>query len=37
VARHSDRLLVLQKGQVVLQGRSEMLSGAEELARYLGV
>jgi branched-chain amino acid transport system ATP-binding protein len=37
VAQHSDRLVVLQKGQVVLEGRSAALRGGEELARYLGV
>jgi branched-chain amino acid transport system ATP-binding protein len=33
----SDRALVLQKGQVVLQGDSRTLQGNGELASYLGV
>ena len=31
-----DRALVLQKGQVVMQGDSGTLQGSSELAAYLG-
>jgi branched-chain amino acid transport system ATP-binding protein len=37
VASHSDRLVVLQKGRVVLSGDSVALRDSEELAGYLGV
>jgi branched-chain amino acid transport system ATP-binding protein len=37
VAAHTDRLLVLQKGQVVLAGASAALRESTELASYLGV
>ena len=37
VAAHTDRLLVLQKGQVVLAGASAALRDSAELASYLGV
>ena len=37
VAAHTDRLLVLQKGQVVLAGESAALRESAELASYLGV
>jgi branched-chain amino acid transport system ATP-binding protein len=37
VAAHTDRLLVLQKGQVVLTGASAALRESTELASYLGV
>jgi len=37
VAAHTDRLLVLQKGQVVLAGASATLRDSAELASYLGV
>jgi branched-chain amino acid transport system ATP-binding protein len=37
VLAQSDRALVLQKGQVVLQGESAQLQGSSELAAYLGV
>ncbi len=37
VLARSDRALVLQKGQVVLQGRAEEVSGSAALAGYLGV
>jgi branched-chain amino acid transport system ATP-binding protein len=37
VAAHSDRLVVLQKGRVVLQGEAEPLRRSDELANYLGV
>ncbi|MCK6426996.1 MAG: ABC transporter ATP-binding protein [Burkholderiaceae bacterium] len=37
VCQESDRLLVLQKGSVVLGGASEALRGSAELAGYLGV
>jgi branched-chain amino acid transport system ATP-binding protein len=37
VANHSDRLVVLQKGRVVLAGDSNQLRDSEELAGYLGV
>jgi branched-chain amino acid transport system ATP-binding protein len=37
VLAQSDHALVLQKGQVVLHGPSEMLAVSPELSRYLGV
>lgn len=38
VLAHTDRCVVLEKGRVVLEGRSsEMASTPEKLARYLGV
>jgi branched-chain amino acid transport system ATP-binding protein len=37
VLAHSDRALVLQKGQVVLQGDAQALATSTELAGYLGV
>ena len=37
VLTQSDRALVLQKGQVVLQGESAQLQGSSELAAFLGV
>jgi branched-chain amino acid transport system ATP-binding protein len=37
VLAHSDRALVLQKGQVVLEGEAEALRDSAELAAYLGV
>jgi branched-chain amino acid transport system ATP-binding protein len=37
VLAQSDRALVLQKGQVVLEGDAEALRGSEQLASYLGV
>ena len=37
VAANTDRLLVLQKGQVVLAGPSAALRDSAELASYLGV
>ncbi len=37
VLAQSDRALVLQKGQVVLQGESAVLRDSSELAAYLGV
>ena len=37
VLARSDRALVLQKGQVVLQGRADEVSGSAALAGYLGV
>jgi len=37
VAAQSDRLVVLQKGQVVLTGASALLRDSGELAGYLGV
>jgi branched-chain amino acid transport system ATP-binding protein len=37
VLARSDRALVLQKGQVVLQGQSSSLADSAELAGYLGV
>jgi branched-chain amino acid transport system ATP-binding protein len=37
VAAHTDRLLVLQKGQVVLTGASAALRDSAQLASYLGV
>jgi branched-chain amino acid transport system ATP-binding protein len=37
VLAQSDRAIVLQKGQVVLQGDSAQLQGSSELAAFLGV
>jgi branched-chain amino acid transport system ATP-binding protein len=37
VATHTDRLVVLQKGQVVITGRSSELRESEALTRYLGL
>jgi branched-chain amino acid transport system ATP-binding protein len=37
VAAHADRLLVLQKGQVLLQGPADELRQGERLARCLGI
>jgi branched-chain amino acid transport system ATP-binding protein len=37
VAAHSDRIVVLQKGQVALAGASALLRDSAELASYLGV
>jgi branched-chain amino acid transport system ATP-binding protein len=37
VAAHADRLVVLQKGQVVLAGEAAALAGSTELAACLGV
>ncbi len=37
VLARCDRTVVLQKGQVVLQGSSEEVTGSESLAAYLGV
>jgi branched-chain amino acid transport system ATP-binding protein len=37
VLAQSDRALVLQKGQVVLQGEADVLRDSAELATYLGV
>jgi len=37
VLAHTDSALVLQKGEVVMQGASADLQGSEELAAYLGV
>ena len=37
VLAQSDRALVLQKGQVVLQGESSTLRDSSELAAFLGV
>jgi branched-chain amino acid transport system ATP-binding protein len=37
VLAQSDRAIVLQKGQVVLQGESAQLQGSSELAAFLGV
>ena len=37
VCNESDRLVVMQKGRVVLEGPSEALRGSAELAGYLGV
>jgi len=37
VCNESDRLVVMQKGRLVLQGQSEALRGSSELAGYLGV
>ena len=37
VLERADHALVLQKGQVVLQGSGAALHGAPELKNYLGV
>lgn len=37
VCTESDRLVVMQKGRIVLEGPSEALRGSAELASYLGV
>jgi len=37
VLAHSDQALVLQKGQVVLQGRADAVSADPALSAYLGV
>ncbi|WP_338416183.1 ABC transporter ATP-binding protein [uncultured Sphaerotilus sp.] len=37
VCTESDRLVVMQKGRVVLEGPSEALRGSSELAGFLGV
>jgi len=37
VCNESDRLVVMQKGRLVLEGPSEGLRGSSELAGYLGV
>jgi branched-chain amino acid transport system ATP-binding protein len=37
VLAHSDRAVVLQKGQVVMAGRADDLGRSAELANYLGV
>ena len=37
VAAHADRLVVLQKGRVVLAGESAALRDSSELAGFLGV
>ncbi|MEY4752507.1 MAG: hypothetical protein RJA44_182 [Pseudomonadota bacterium] len=37
VCNESDRLVVMQKGRLVLEGPSEALRGSSELAGYLGV
>jgi branched-chain amino acid transport system ATP-binding protein len=37
VLAQSDRALVLQKGQLVLQGSAEALATSPELSSYLGV
>jgi branched-chain amino acid transport system ATP-binding protein len=37
VAAHADTLVVLQKGQVVVEGSAASLRGSPELGRYLGV
>jgi branched-chain amino acid transport system ATP-binding protein len=37
VAAHADRLVVLQKGQVVLTGAAAALRHGDALASYLGV
>lgn len=37
VLGHSDRAIVLEKGQVVLQGEAEAVAKAESLPAYLGV
>ena len=37
VCNESDRLVVMQKGRLVLQGQSEALRGSAELAGFLGV
>jgi branched-chain amino acid transport system ATP-binding protein len=37
VCNESDRLVVMQKGRIVLEGPSESLRGSSELAGFLGV
>ena len=37
VAAHADTLLVLQKGQVVVEGDAASLRDSAELGRYLGI
>ena len=37
VLAHTDRVVVLQKGRVVLEGPARGADRHEELARYLGV
>jgi branched-chain amino acid transport system ATP-binding protein len=37
VLAHADQALVLQKGQVVLQGAADEVAGSAALANYLGV
>jgi branched-chain amino acid transport system ATP-binding protein len=37
VLAHADRAMVLQKGQVVLQGSAQEVSTSELLSGYLGV
>jgi branched-chain amino acid transport system ATP-binding protein len=38
VLAHTDRCVVLEKGRVVLEGKSaELAKAPEKLARYLGV
>jgi branched-chain amino acid transport system ATP-binding protein len=37
VLAQSDRAIVLQKGQVVLQGASQALADSAELSGFLGV
>jgi branched-chain amino acid transport system ATP-binding protein len=37
VLAHADQALVLQKGQVVLQGAAEDVAGSAALSNYLGV
>jgi len=37
VSAHSDQLVVLQKGRVVLAGPSDALHGDERVAGFLGV
>jgi branched-chain amino acid transport system ATP-binding protein len=37
VLQHSDRALVLQKGQVVLQGNSQEVFQHADLSKYLGI
>jgi branched-chain amino acid transport system ATP-binding protein len=37
VAAHADTLVVLQKGQVVVEGDAASLRDSPELGRYLGV
>jgi len=37
VLQHSDRALVLQKGQVVLQGNSQEVFEHPDLSKYLGI
>jgi branched-chain amino acid transport system ATP-binding protein len=37
VADHSSRIVVLQKGRVVLEGEADALGDRSRLAQYLGV